>query len=270
MLFRDDLDWIWQMYKKVREGDLVIRSGFGLCGVYDYDPNSEINYRRPESDSEHANCCVEIARNISRAYPGLFSLKEWLRIFDLLKYHDLGEVAYGDVPDDGTRDAKEKNTTELAAFRKAVSHLPEMHAKVLIQDFKDFQALDFGPAPKMDAFQYKLVSFCKLCDKMDAVLRAIVYELNGVGGDLDYKAKHHPPVSSRDAFYASCTGTTKIAPNWALHFLDFCHGYPHFSFFFAILRAAVCEVNGGFFYHWLPEAKLLFDITDEDLFYYPI
>ena len=268
MISKNDIANIWQIYKKVREGDLVIRSGFGLCGVYDYHTDNALNHRHPESDSEHANGCIEIARNLSRFCPNLFDINEWIRIFDLLRYHDLGEVAYGDHPDDGTQDIRDKNAVELAAFKQVVSYLPLDQAVILVQDFRDFQILGHGFIA--DAYQYKRISFCKLCDKLDAVLRAIIYELSGVGGDIKYKGEFHPPVSDRDTFYARCTGSQQISQTWALHFLDICHKYPFFALFFTILKAAVCEVNGGAFYNWLPRVQTIFDITDGELYRYPV
>lgn len=265
MYIHDNLDWIWQIYKNVRKGDLVIRSGFGLCGVYKYLADGPIDYRRPESDSEHTCGCIEIARNLSRAFPELFFVEEWLRIFDLLKYHDLGEITYGDRPDDGTQNTKEKNTVELDTFMEVISPLPTHQANILLQDFLSFQKLDSGLASQNAS--YNIACFCKLCDKLDAVLHAIFYELNGVGGDLSYKEQFHSPLSKRDKFYIQQTGTTKIAPNWAIHFLDICHNYPHFAMFFRILESAVKEINGGKFYDWLPKAQKTFGITNEQLHY---
>ncbi len=265
MFLQDDLDWIWQTYKCVRRGDLVIRSGFGLCGIYSYEKGEGFDYHHPESDSEHANGCIEIARNISRAFPKLFTTEEWQRIYDLLKYHDLGEIDYGDHPDDGTQNVEEKNAVEIDAFEKSIAYLPPEDANILLRDFQSFQMLDLGLV--IDEEHYKLASFAKLCDKLDAVLRAILYELNGAGGDLAYKELYHPPLSERDAFYVSFTGTTKIAPNWALHFMDICHKYPYFAIFFAILRPAVQDINNGVFYSWFKKAQRNFNIATEKLYY---
>lgn len=269
MYIEDNLDWIWQTYKNVRAGDLVIRSGFGLCGVYDFyqfRPRAKKpDYRRPESDTEHAAGCIEIARGLMRAFPQIFTTEEWLRIFDLLKYHDLGEIIYGDHPDDGTQNVNEKNSVELKAFKKAIAYLPDDDAKTLLKDFKSFQKLDLGPKRRNPI--YNLVSFCKLCDKLDAVLHAILYELNSVGGDLAFKEQLCGSLSDRDAYYIILTGTTKIAPNWALHFIDACHFYPHFAMFFRILEAAVREVEGGKFYDWLEKAKITLGIPDEHLYH---
>ena len=265
MYIGENLDWIWQTYKNVRAGDLVVRSGFGLCGVYEFDPNAGPNYRHPESDTEHAAGCIEIARCLMRAYPQIFTTDEWLRIFDLLKYHDLGETAYGDHPDDGTQDTEEKNSIELSTFTKLVAFLLSDGDDNLLQDFQSFQNLD--SKSKHDDPRYYLASFCKLCDKLDAVLHAIIYELNGVGGDLAYKEQCYDSLSDRDAYYILLTGTTKIAPNWAIHFMDSCHIYPHFAMFFGILESAVREVNDGDFYDWLEKAQVTLGIPDEHLYY---
>ena len=265
MYIEDNLDWIWQTYKNVRAGDLVIRSGFGLCGVYDYQSDAETNYRHPESDTEHASGCIEIARGLMRVFPQIFTTEEWLRIYDLLKYHDLGEIIYGDHPDDGTQNTCEKNSVELEAFRQAIAYLPDTDVDTLLKDFQSFQNLDFRI--KSDDSRYHLASFAKLCDKLDAVLRAIIYELNGVGGDLTYKEQFHDSLSDRDAYYILLTGTTNIAPNWAIHFIDGCHFYPHFAIFFRILESAVREVNGGKFYDWLTKAKVTLGVPDEHLYH---
>ncbi|MBR2709770.1 hypothetical protein IKE72_01685 [Candidatus Saccharibacteria bacterium] len=265
MYIEDNLEWIWQTYKNVRAGDLIIRSGFGLTGVYEYDQKAGLSFRHHESDTEHAAGCIEIARNLSRAFPDLFSGSEWLRIFDLLKYHDLGEVAYGDRPDDGTQNAAEKDAIELIAFRSAITYLPSDDAGTLLWDFWTFQRVD--SFSQNNSSHFRLACFARLCDKLDAVLRAIIYELNGVSGDLKYKEEHFSALSERDQYYIQQTGTTKIAPNWTLHFIDICHRYPYFALFFRILENAVRDVNNGEFYGWLPEVKERFEVTEQEMHY---
>ena len=100
---------IWRRYERVRLGNLVIRSGFGLCGCYEYyDPYALPNPRHQESDTEHASGCVELIRSLEAYYPDLLTPELYRRAKHLLKDHDLGENEYGDRPDDGSQNRSEK------------------------------------------------------------------------------------------------------------------------------------------------------------------
>lgn len=95
---------IWQHYQLAHQGNLVIRSGFGLLGCYgDLYQQAIAEHdllRRPESDTEHASGCVQLVKSFANHYPGLLKPNLYRRAENLLKYHDIGENQYGDHPDD--------------------------------------------------------------------------------------------------------------------------------------------------------------------------
>ena len=250
MKYSEEARDIWQVFLAVQRGDYVKRSGFGLCGCYDYNPNEGLNYAHAESDNEHAFGCEELAINFCRFFPTLFTTCDWNRIISLVRYHDLGETKYGDRLDDGSQNHEEKNEVELEAFVEAIKPLPTFYREQLLHDFQCFQKLEVGQ--KLDPRDYEVISFAKLCDKAHAPLRGGVYQLYGVNGSLQYKKDNHGGITDQDQEYANITGTMRLVDNWTAHFIDHYHKYPHFDMFFAVLCEMMKDIDGRTF-PWLSQ-----------------
>lgn len=191
---------IWRRYQSLHLGNFVIRSGFGLCGCYThYDPSAPPSFNQPESDTEHASGCVELMRCLQAYYPHLLSAELFERAKNLLNDHDIGEVTYGDHPDDGSQIRAEKDQAELINFTCAAAHLPTHLRAQLISDFLAFQ----DPlSPKLAPQVAQFAQLAKVIDKCETILSAMLYESSGHPGDLHYKRQHFtPPHHSRFALH---------------------------------------------------------------------
>jgi len=249
-IYPSSLD-IWRRYECVRRGNLVTRSGFGLCGCYGaYDPYSPPNPRHQESDTEHASGCVELVRSLQTYYPCLLTPELYRRTEHLLKDHDLGENDYGDQPDDGSQNRAEKNQAELVSFALASARLPANLREIAISDFVCFQDSTFTDRP---AEIVHLVQLAKIIDKSEAVLSGIAYEKAGAPGDLFYKEHHYDTLTAQDRhFIAETDGDSSIVAGWLAHVVRDYHTYYGFPYVLDIIRAAVIDARGSWF-PWFDE-----------------
>lgn len=236
---------IWKMYKNYRSGDKVIRSGSGLCGVYPYKRNRPRLKNYIETDTMHSTTVEEVAQNIFRFYPALFTEKEQIRIVHLLRYHDLGEKI--DNPDDGSTPHDKKFKRELKRFIRKISSLQPAVQEMLIRDFIMFENADFV---LWDKKSRELMQFAKLCDKADAPLGAFLYEKQGRKGSLMYKKKHFGGITDQDEAYAQEIGDYSQAGIWTAHMIDHYQGYEYLDLFVEIIAAACKDVRGSVF-PWL-------------------
>lgn len=243
---------IWYRYEQFHSGHLVIRSGFGLYGVYgkSYSPLAPPDNRHPESDTEHAAGCVGLMHNLRLYYPELLPCYLYDRAEQLLVSHDLGEGAYGDRADDGSQDKAEKNRVELINFAVAAAHLPEPARTILIEDFIRFQdpLCPYYPLPIA-----QMIQLARTVDKFEAVLSGLTYEKAGIKGDLSYKAEHHSRITPQDTdFAAQAHNDTSLVGVWSAHIIHDYHMYYGFPYLLDVLKAAVIDVRGDWF-PWFDE-----------------
>ena len=238
---------IWEMYKNYRSNDVVVRSGSGLCGVYRYDPKHPIKRDYVESDTLHSTTVEELARNIFRFYPILFETGDQWRIIDLLRYHDLGETV--DNPDDGSKDRDEKFTEELGTFIEKTSCLMTIAQEDLIRDFVVFENAGMD---HWNEEEKRLLQFAKLCDKADAPLGALLYELQDRHGSLLFKKEHFGGITDQDQKYADEIGEYSQAGIWTAHMIDTYMYFEYIEIFIEILIEACKDVRGEVF-PWLYE-----------------
>ena len=238
---------IWDIYKNYRSNDTVIRSGSGLCGVYRYDPKHPKMNDYRESDTLHSTTVEELARNIFRFYPALFTVSEQKRIVDLLRYHDLGETV--DNPDDGSKDKDEKFEEELETFITKVSSLVPADQERLIRDFVIFEHAGLEIWSEEDK---RILQFAKLCDKTDAPLGALIYELQDRHGSLKYKKDHFGGITAQDQRFADEIGEYSQSGIWTAHMIDTYLYYADIEIFIEIIIEACKDVRGEVF-PWLYE-----------------
>lgn len=242
---------IWRRYECIRLGNLVVRSGFGLCGCYEnYHPDSPPNPRHPESDTEHASGCVELVRSLQAYYPELLTPELYHRAEHLLKDHDLGENEYGDRPDDGSQNRSEKDQAELVGFALAVARLPAALRETAISDFICFQDPTFTGYSEEVAH---LVQLAKVIDKFEAILSGAVYEKSGAPGDLFYKEHHYSALTAQDRhFIQECHGDSSIVAGWLAHATHDYHAYYGFPYMLDVVKAAIIDIRGAWF-PWFDE-----------------
>ena len=89
------------------------------------------------------------------------------------------------------------------------------------------------------------MQFTKLCDKADAVLHALVYEIEDRPGDLQHKALHFDGITKQDQHYIDEIKSSLQADVWAAHFFDRYNEYYAFRLFFEIILEAFRSVRGS-------------------------
>lgn len=258
---------IWRKYCYTHSNNFITRSGFGLCGCYDYDPSTPRNYRNPESVSEHTHGCVELAKNLCYFYPDLLSDNEFRRLENLLQNHDLGENPRGDQPDDGSADKSAKDCAELVEFVSATLDLPNHIRNTLVSDFIKFQdplytnlevqrITDTEYASGFTKFaditsavsDAKVIQLAKVIDKAEAILSAVFYELHDAKGDLSYKEATFGGLTELDRSHIRDTcGDSSIAIAWMVHMVKDWHTCYGFPYVFDIVKAAIIELRGEWF-----------------------
>jgi len=238
---------IWRRYETNHLGNYVIRSGLGFCGAYgpSYNPDAPPNFRRPESDTEHASGCVELMYCLQIFYPNLLTPELFYRAEHLLKNHDIGENHYGDRPDDGSQDKSEKDRIELKGFILAASYLPTSARTTAISDFVCFQN-PLSPHHSPDVA--RLAQLARVVDKLEAILSGIAHEKLGVSGDMQYKEQHYTPLTDQDRhFIAEAGSDSSLVASWLTHATYDYHQYYGFPYVFDIVKAAVIDVRGTWF-----------------------
>lgn len=235
---------IWHGYCRVKNQMMVIRSGFGMYGVYPYDLNEPIVEVRSESDAEHAYGCGVLINLIAMHFPEMITPEEAFWYKFLMDVHDLGECDDGDIPDDGKRDEELKNRRELQTIMKfGETFLPGKNAD-LTAFFREFQSRSTKRGRNV---------FC--LDKVETVLQGLRYESTGHGGDISVKMKT-VELSAQDKRNMEMTGSTALVDIWAAHFLEVTRGMVEARIPRLILRAATENVRG----EWFPWAEK-YDVT---------
>lgn len=213
----------------------VIRSGFGLYGVYDYNSDQMATAVRPQSDAEHDYNLSNLIALIALHFPEYISSEEAFMYLMEAKIHELGENVIGDVPDDGKCDLDWKNAQELKVvtdFEK--SFLPGKNTGYAVF-FREFQERSTSRGRKLYA-----------CDKLDAILTGLIYEAAGHGGDIRNKSRRLE-LSTQDQNNMRRTGSTALVDIWSAHFLDMTEGMREAEIPRLILRMAVENVRGEWF-----------------------
>lgn len=257
---------VWRDYRKIRLGDKVTRNGFyrmhscftvdeliielesKFPGLDDRQKSTIISMlrridgagvHRIESVSEHTRGAMALAQSISRFMPEVIPPAELPRYLELLQYHDLAENETGDIVDNGERDSNEKEKQEYNYMLKATEDWPAVNRNRLLRDYRIFLR------PTDDSWSLVDRTFgenAKLCDKLDAVLRAIIYEANQASGEFT----PHQELSSQDQRFVTLTRSRNTVDTWGAHFINLARNFIFYDHFLAILKVSVRELRG----HW--------------------
>lgn len=243
---------IWRYYNALKEQRKVIRSGFGLLGIYPYNSNrpthtgqpahtTQTNQSaRPESVLEHVAGTMILTTAISNFRPDIIPPSDLLPCLLTLMHHEAGETIIGDIPDDGNRNEKAKDQQELTVIHNLFATLPSDQANTLETLFIQFQ----NRSTPVTQVAYAI-------DKLETIFQGLIYERDGHPGDFQRKLAAHV-ISSQDQYYIEITGTTSLVDNWSAHFFDKIKSFACAPFFTGLLRVAVEDVRGEWF-TWLPK-----------------
>lgn len=233
---------IWQTYKFYKAESHVVRSGFGLYGIYAYDRLVPFVINKPESDLEHSAGVAMLIHLLAIFCPELIPPAELASFMLAAEAHEIGEVLIGDIPDDGQRDEALKIKQEKAAVAKFAEALPEVVRADLLKFFDEFD----DKSSKRGRILY-------CADKIEAVLQGLLYESKGLVGDIRCK-EHIVKLSEQDQRGVAKSGSFRLADIWAVHFVEKVRKYPEAEIFLEILDVAVHDVRGEGF-AWMEQFK---------------
>ena len=232
---------IWRAYKMVKQQAEVIRSGFACYGIYQV-VGGKYDRMRSESDLEHAAGLTALVMSFSMWYPELIPAEDRLTFMQTAMIHDLGEIATGDIPDNGTRDAAAKDRAELEVMNSFAELLPAAEIKDTLALFTEFQ--------QRSTRRGKILY---LADKLEAVLQTFFYEAEGRVGWLGLEPSYRP--SDRDIEYSDATKDSTTASTWSYHFYQITRELSAEDSeivdpFIEVLAEAALSVRGKWFDWW--------------------
>lgn len=230
---------IWHSYRCTRMGDYRIRSGASHYGCY--TPDENLKTYREESLSEHMLGAMTLFRMVTAEYL-LLDSNMILRGLDFLRYHDLGEVEFGDIPDNGERDKELCDKREYISLCQKTALLDTNLRLLILYDFNLFNKKEHGLKNEKEKLLFSLL---KMSDKTDAILRGLIYEQNGYIGRLNkMRVREASPSEIR---YAKVMGDDSLVAVFTANFIDHYHDSIAFPIFFDIIKAAVMQTRG---YWW--------------------
>lgn len=236
---------IWKSYRAAREGDYTLRSGFSNYGCYDAEIYQPLTSRQ-ESLSEHSLGVMTLIRLIADFYPEVIDSDLLIRSLDFMRYHDLGETDYGDIPDNGNRNPN-ADANEFFCLCKKIAFLPNHRKESILKDFELFN-LSNEQAKHLPLKDLVFQSLCKLADKADAILRGLVYESKGHTGRLLYVPRDIKSIGEQK--YAAMMHDDSLVSIFTASFVDRHHTSFLFPLFFDIVRAAVIISRNEWFKNW--------------------
>lgn len=241
--YKDASCHIWQTYANTRKQDYILRVGFTNYGCHSDDSHAE-DYSRAESVTEHTLGTMTLIELMEIFYPDEGSPEIYARCKRLMRFHDLGETAAGDTPDNGTRDKAATNLAECACLTKNILHLPDKARTDILRDFEIFNE----SPQKLAGEELKVHELCKLADKTDAILRGLVYEQHQHCGH--YSNAPEGTGSKRESEYEKVMNSDKLVDIFLAGFIKDYHQYSYFPIFLDIIRAAIIDVRSKWYDNW--------------------
>lgn len=242
---------IWQGYKTISQASCVLRSGFPLVGLVDGAEDSgsvaSTFRRRNESILEHSAKVAYLASAFVSHFPNFFGAdyllcedypsEIWAAITTAL-LHDIGEVATGDIPDDGNPLHDAKDIIEKEFFDSQMAPAFSLDDFLTVkQTYASFQDRDTTMGQAL---------YC--LDKIEAILTLLWLEQYEEYGIITAK----PLPTEQDRGFMFLTGTPCATDCWAAHtkvlFRKMSPQVVHHVY--ALLRIAVEDVRGEWFEWW--------------------
>ena len=259
----------WKYFSGAKDTDQVVRSGYGIYGIYDFEHAREEaqSGARGESDAEHSYGVAMLVDGIWAWFPEVFP--EYLRrggaecawgycsMMRLALLHDVGEVEIGDLPADGSGDKEDKNQREYEAMTRFALHLPVDTAHAFLADFRVFAAdeADVGAG----------VRVVKLADKFDSLLELVRREERGLAGNAAIKREKYGGLTDLERELLEITGSESPTDLWSLNVFREYSQFPEFRIFLGVLTAALVDVFDEVFPWYEQEIRETYGINVERL-----
>lgn len=245
---------IWEGYKIYALTAMVQRNGFHLVGVADNlsdilsGPSNADGLQvadmfalRGESVLEHQAKVAWLAAAFHSNFTGYFfdntdgpmSARNFNYLIPVVVglCHDVGELATGDVPDDGNPEHGTKDATEFETYLT-------MLESFMGDDWYEFRKVYREFQTKSSALGQAIYAL----DKVEAVLTNLLLESYGKCGSLEAK----PTITGSDKYYMEQTGSDKPADCWGAHMCSLIREFPNHILkpITELLRVAFCDVRG--------------------------
>lgn len=240
---------IWKHYQNFRTTDLFTRAGFINYGsAKKMHPDQALC---PETLSQHSFGAVALLQQIRDRYGKKIDKSILDRAILFMQYHDLGETENGDIPDNLLRDPDADNK-EYACLKKRLKYAKRKLRKQILRDFKIY----IQDPDTLSVEDRIFRDLCKLADKLDAILRGLIYESSGYYGVLHSKYNHH--ISEGEEKIAEIMGSETLVDIFAASLVMHQHNCYYYDIFYKILKAAVIDIRGEWFDQWKSKkARLL-------------
>lgn len=236
---------IWDGYRLYAGTAYVSRKGFELVGLTkDTEmplPVAETFVRRGESAMEHQAKTAWLAMAFNDNFPLFFSDMDSAYSLAYLMMtvglcHDVGEVAIGDIPDDGNPLHDKKDAAEREVFKKLMAACPH-NGKFFVKAFGELQSKNVLRGKALYAL-----------DKLEAVLTLLFLEQYEHYGVMNKK----PFVTESDRHFMRVTRTSCTTDCWAAHTKSLIQNFPETITepVFGLLKVAVKDVRGEMFEWW--------------------
>lgn len=239
-MYQEKCKKIWEGYRLYSATAYVIRKGFELVGLSEVGEIENVKntfLKRGESVLEHqaktAWLCGVFASNFVDFFDGNdMSLADFWYLTTVLLCHDVGEVAIGDIPDDGGAARIDKDVTELKVLLGFTEAYDNVDSCILLDIFRSFQVKD----TKYGEALYAL-------DKLEAVMTLLLLERNG-HTSVNLEKKY---LTEADRYYMELTGTNCAADCWAAHLVVNTKGFSDVVTrpVLTLLETAMIDVRGG-------------------------
>lgn len=233
---------VWKSYQAMRREDGFLRIGNINYGVV-YDVYDDVN-RRPESVAEHSFSTINLLELVGEKCGSFIEKKLIKRAKRFMQYHDLGETEHGDIPDNQFRNKEEADQSEYECLKERLKYRDSKIRKKILRDFKIYNQ----DPTKLTEKDRRFRDICKLTDKLDAILRGLIYESYGYKGNL--YSQSNPKISENERKYAEIMQESSLVAIFTASFVANEHNCYFYPFFREILKAAVFDVRGHWFDNW--------------------
>ena len=161
---------LWDNWNKYDDLDDVIRQGYLKAKIYGYGNEAlPMIYRyHVESVLLHSGRATMLLSDIMDLWPTYYENVDKYAVLKTMLNHDIGELAVGDIPDDGREEHDEKKDLEWETTLEHYQNFPEeiyLACKNIHQEFE-----------RADTFLGQTI---KLADKLDFVAKLIKLESQG-------------------------------------------------------------------------------------------
>ncbi|MBR3270046.1 HD domain-containing protein [Candidatus Saccharibacteria bacterium] len=169
---------LWDNWSKYDDLDRVYRQGFLVARIYGFgnEAKSTIDKYHVESTLTHSGRVGMLFSDMMDLWPAYFEGIDKYSALKVALNHDIGELAVGDVVDDGRTEHEDKKDPEWQAVQEHYFSLPEETYLKLKTTHREFE--------KSNTF---LGQSIKLADKLDFIAELIKLSSDGyIMGNRQY------------------------------------------------------------------------------------